>query len=173
MEQPQKDNSSEPTLEVSNTSVTLESLKEEIEALRANIQNRKKETTVLKVMLYTGVILLMLAYFYSNDSIQQTQLDAVEIKLNQYKNELRSDQERAFESIQDNIYDQIASIKVNMENISKSTAIANSGQLENTIREMNDSLGHLKVDSPQLQELVSQIKEDSEKFIATYKFHTE
>ncbi len=173
MEQPPKDNSSEPTLEVSNTSVTLESLKEEIEALRANVQNRKKETTVLKVMLYTGVILLMLAYFYSNDSIQQTQLDAVEIKLNQYKNELRSDQERAFESIQDNIYDQIASMKVNMENISKSNAIANSGQLENTIREMNDRLGSLNINSPQLEQLVTQIKEDSEKFISTYKFHAE
>lgn len=55
---------------------------DEVRALAQKMETRKRETTVLKIMLYTGVVVMMVAFFYSSNALHEAQLKSFEVNLN-------------------------------------------------------------------------------------------
>ena len=53
---------------------SIENLSTQLIKIRENIQKRKRETTTLKILLYTGLFLLLIGFIYSNTTLQRVQL---------------------------------------------------------------------------------------------------
>ncbi len=61
------------TREENSAAVSTASLKSQIEALQADMQTSQKQNTSLKIMLFSGFIILMLGFFYSSGMFQRSQ----------------------------------------------------------------------------------------------------
>ena len=53
---------------------SFEQISSQLITIRDNIQKRKRETTALRILLYTGLFLLLIGFIYSNTTLQRVQL---------------------------------------------------------------------------------------------------
>lgn len=78
-------------------------LSTEVQAIRATLEKRKRENTTLKILLYTGLIILFLGFIYSNTTLQRVQLKNQESSFTILQNELRYELSVAEKMISDEI----------------------------------------------------------------------
>ena len=57
---------------------TIDSLSAELEEVKMNLQKRKRENTTLKVLLYTGLLVLLVGFLYSNSVLQRAHMRSLE-----------------------------------------------------------------------------------------------
>ena len=53
---------------------TIDSLSAELEGVKKNLQKRKSENTTLKVLFYTGLLVLLVGFLYSNSVLQRAHM---------------------------------------------------------------------------------------------------
>jgi len=56
----------------------IDSLSEELEGVKKNLQKRKSENTTLKILFYTGLFVLLLGFLYSNSVLQRAHMRSLE-----------------------------------------------------------------------------------------------
>ena len=52
---------------------TPESIASELETIRESLRKRKSDTTILKILFYTGFAALLFGFFYTNQTLQRAQ----------------------------------------------------------------------------------------------------
>ena len=57
---------------------TIDSLSAELEGVKENLQKRKSENTTLKILLYTGLLVLLGGFLYSNSVLQRAHMRSLE-----------------------------------------------------------------------------------------------
>ena len=57
---------------------TIDSLSAELEGVKKNLQKRKSENTTLKILLYTGLFVLLVGFLYSNSVLQRAHMRSLE-----------------------------------------------------------------------------------------------
>ena len=57
---------------------TIDSLSAELEEVKKNLQKRKSENTTLKVLFYTGLLVLLVGFLYSNSVLQRAHMRSLE-----------------------------------------------------------------------------------------------
>ena len=57
---------------------TINRLSDELETVRKDVQKRKSENTTLKVLLYTGLVVLLVGFLYSNSVLQRAHIRSLE-----------------------------------------------------------------------------------------------
>ena len=57
---------------------TVDSLSTELERVKENLQKRKSENTTLKVLFYTGLLVLLVGFLYSNSVLQRAHMRSLE-----------------------------------------------------------------------------------------------
>jgi len=57
---------------------TIDSLSVELEGVKKNLQKRKNENATLKILLYTGLFVLLVGFLYSNSVLQRAHMRSLE-----------------------------------------------------------------------------------------------
>ena len=66
------------TDEIESLTKMINNLSSELETVRTNVQKRKVENTSLKVLLYTGLLVLLAGFLYSNSNLQRAHMRSLE-----------------------------------------------------------------------------------------------
>lgn len=66
-------------------------LSSELEIVKGNLRSRKQETTNLKILLYTGLALLLVGFMIFNTSMQRLQIENLESSLTELRSQMRQD----------------------------------------------------------------------------------
>ncbi len=106
------------------------------------IRKSRRDILGLKIMIYTAVILLVGGVLY-------------------YNNEL--------ESAQKNFQMEIQGTQHQLDTLMRERALGAGNQLEGVMEEMVVTISRLANESPQTQQLIEKVKEDSGDFLHTYR----
>lgn len=143
------------------------SLKTQIEALQADIQTIKKQSASLKVMLYAGFIILMVGFFYSSGMFKQKQTEDVKASFHKMRNRVNHE----LLVIQKGLFSEILRLQEQLEEASaRGPAPA---ELKDIIDRMNSLIEPLQPQGVETQELIEEIRQNSQEFLKVYGQHTD
>jgi hypothetical protein len=148
-----------------NEALTLASLKAEVESLQADIKSNKRQNLSLKVMLYVGIIILMLGFFYSSGMFKQTHEDNVEASFYNMRNRVNHE----LLQIQKSLFGEILRLQEELENVSSKGPTPS--ELKDIIHRMNVSVESLQTQGPETEEVAEDIRQSSEEFLKVYEQH--
>jgi len=148
-----------------NEALTLASLKSEIELLQADIKSNKRQNLSLKVMLYVGIIVLLLGFFYSSGMFKQTQQDNVEASFYNMRNRVNHE----LLQIQKSLFGEILRLQEELENVSGKGP--SPAELKDIINRMNASVEALPFQGEYTQGLADEIHHNSREFLTVYEQH--
>lgn len=138
--------------------LSLKKLQEEIETLRADNRARKKETAALKTMLYVGIILLMIAFFYSSSALQEVQEQSLENSFSGLQDQVNIVEKGLFRDF----------LKLE-EQIEKSHRRTTPSEFRDTLRRMSASINSMEPRKPETRQLIDAVLRDSMEFMEVYE----
>ncbi|MDA0692745.1 MAG: hypothetical protein O3A78_04085 [Nitrospinae bacterium] len=139
---------------------TVKNISSELETIKQNIQTRKTENTTLKILFYTGLIVLLLGFLYTNSTLQRAQMDSLESSIHT----LQTLMNRELMSVEKNVYGQIDRLEKNSEESSKSN-------LQERLENMSLALSRLSPGDAKTAELIDRVKRDSLELSREYAEH--
>ncbi|MFQ5673584.1 MAG: hypothetical protein ACE5G9_10855 [Nitrospinales bacterium] len=141
---------------------TIRSLASELETIKENIQKRKRETTTLKIMLYTGLFLLMVGFIYSNTTLQRVQLKSLEEDFQALTRQSNQD----LTAVQNVIFRQMRRLKDELKN--GPAGKQNENRLRETLAGATSAVAHIRPADPEFQKLVEQFALDSDALLQSF-----
>jgi len=121
----------------------------------------------LKIMLYTGVVLLMAGFFYYNYSIQNVRLQALDA--NSYFRQSQGDLNTM--RMQKSVLHEIQVLKTDVDNLIKQHTLGIGNHVEQTVVSMNNTLALLRNEPSKVRGLSLQVQRTSREFLEAYKIH--
>ena len=67
-----------PNENIHSLTTTIHSLSAELEGVKKSLQKRKSENTTLKILFYTGLLVLLVGFLYSNSVLQRAHMRSLE-----------------------------------------------------------------------------------------------
>ena len=67
-----------PNENIHSLTTTIHSLSAELDEVRKSLQKRKSENTTLKILFYTGLLVLLVGFLYSNSVLQRAHMRSLE-----------------------------------------------------------------------------------------------
>jgi len=116
------------------------------EVFESLLRKSRRDILGLKIMLYTAVILLVGGFLYYNNALQSAQ--------------------RSFRF-------EMQDTRHQLDTIMSERALDASSHLEGIMEEMNGTISRLDNQSPQAQQLIERVKEDSDDFMHSYREYSE
>ena len=110
------------------------------------VRKSRRDILGLKIMLYTAVILLVGGFLYYNNALQ---------------------------SAQKNFRFEMQDTRHQLDTLMEERVRNASGQLEGIMEEMNGTISRLDNQSPKVQQLIEQVKEDTGDFMHSYRKYSE
>ncbi len=110
------------------------------------VRKTKRDVLGLKIMLFTAVVLLVGGSLYYNIELRSTQ--------NNFHLEMQGTQSQ-------------------LDTLMQDRALGAGNRLEGVVEEMNSTISRLDNESPQVQQLIERVKEDSGDFLHTYRQYSE
>lgn len=147
---------------------------DEVRTLANNLETRKRETTVLKIMLYTGVVVMMVAFFYSSNALHEAQLKSFEANLNHMQKMMQANIEIVERSVQRQVkglQDEIRVFEKKVEELEgrQSTYYLKEQKLSEVVKTLNEAVGPLAKNNPQLAGKLNELTRKSEALTRAYK----
>jgi hypothetical protein len=106
------------------------------------VRKSRRDILGLKIMVYTAVILLVGGFLYYNNELQ---------------------------SAQKNFHLEMQGTQSQLDTLMKDRALGAGNRLEGVVEGMNSTISRLDNESPQAQQLIERVKEDSGDFLHTYR----
>ena len=162
-----KNRQEEDSSNENGAALSMASLKTQIEALHGDIQTSKKQSASLKVMLYTGFIILLAGFFYSSGMFKQSQKDSVKASFHKMRNRVNHE----LLVIQKGLFSEILRLQEQLEEASaRGPAPA---EVKDTIERMNALNEWLQPQGVEAQELIEEIRQNSQEFLKVYDRNTD
>ncbi|SVC65973.1 uncharacterized protein METZ01_LOCUS318827 [marine metagenome] len=140
---------------------TVDSLSTELERVKENLQKRKSENTTLKVLFYTGLLVLLVGFLYSNSVLQRAHMRSLE------KNII---------SLEQRLSNGINQVKMNMDlNIQeakKELKLIEDVDIFTVLSRMDYAISQLHPEKEQTVMLVNQVRLDTDEFTRLLKNQT-
>ena len=124
----------------------------ELNAIKINVENRKREITTLKILFYTALAVLLLGFIYTNQTLQRAQLNNLEANIAALK--YRADENML--SLERKLRQEILENKIE----------GPQNSLNKSIQSMNHALGKLKHKTKAIEKLIKKVKKESEELIS-------
>ncbi len=142
-----------------NTTLTdsVDALSSELETIKLNIQKRKSENTTLKILFYTGLIVLLLGFLYTNATLQRAQMDSMESSIQL----LRTLMNKELLSVEKNVYQKIDLLEKNAGEQSKVN-------LQEALENMTLAISRLNPDDEKTATLIKQVRKNSRELREAY-----
>jgi hypothetical protein len=112
------------------------------EDMESLVRKSRRDILGLKIMLYTAVILLVGGSLYYNNELQ---------------------------SAQRNFHQEIQGTQSQLDTLMQDRALGAGNRLEGIVEDMNSTISRLDAESPQVQQSIERVKEDSGDFLHTYR----
>ncbi len=129
----------------------------ELATLKLNIQKRKSENTTLKILFYTGLIVLLLGFMYTNSTLQRAQMDSMESSIHI----LRTLMNNELLSVEKNVYQKI-------DLLEKGAGERSKANLQESLEDMTQAISRLAPDDEKTAKLIDRVKKHSKELSAAY-----
>ena len=106
------------------------------------VRKSRRDILGLKIMLFTAVILLVGGSLYYNNELQ---------------------------SAQKNFHQEMQGTQSQLDTLMQDRTLGASNRVEEIVEEMNSTISRLDMESPQIQQSIERVKEDSGDFLHTYR----
>ncbi len=136
---------------------SVDALSSELETIKLNIQKRKSENTTLKILFYTGLIVLLLGFLYTNATLQRAQMDSMESSIQL----LRTLMNKELLSVEKNVYQKIDLLEKNAGEQSKVN-------LQEALENMTLAISRLNPDDEKTATLIKQVRKNSRELREAY-----
>lgn len=140
---------------------------DEVRALSLNLEARKRETTVLKIMLYTGVVVLMVAFFYSSNALYQAQLESFQNNLKHLQNITQAN----MEVMERNLNGDISKLKNQLGKLERqqTTFYLKEQKLSEVLRTLDQAIEPLAEKNPELAGQLDNLKQNANELNLAYR----
>lgn len=136
---------------------SVDAIASELETLKLNIQKRKSENTTLKILFYTGLIVLLLGFLYTNSTLQRAQMDSMESSIHLLRNLMNKE----LLSVEKNVYQKIDLLEKGAGELSRAN-------LQESLTDMTAAISRLNPDDEKTVELIDLVKKHSQELSAAY-----
>lgn len=142
-----------------NTTLTnsVDTVSSELETIKLNIQKRKSENTTLKILFYTGLIVLLLGFLYTNATLQRAQMDSMESSIQL----LRTLMNKELMSVEKNVYQKI-------DRLEKFSGEQSKVNLQENLENMTLAISQLNPDDEKTAGLIALVKKHSRELSEAY-----
>ena len=134
-------------------SKSINSLDSELEGIKKNLQKRKSENTTLRVLFYTGLLVLLVGFLYSNSVLQRAHMRSLEKNIITLEQRLSHDINQA---------------KVNLElDIQKSkeeVKLIEGTDVFSVLKRMDYAISQLRPKHEQTTTLINQVRLNTDEF---------
>ncbi|MFQ5716457.1 MAG: hypothetical protein ACE5GQ_05090 [Nitrospinales bacterium] len=149
---------------------SFDQLSSEFQTVRENVQKRKRETTTLKILLYTGLLLLLIGFIYSNTSLQQVQLQNLEAHFQTFQNQVNED----LVTVEKSVFEEFQRVKTSLEEMSdrkRSEEALNRREqlLSDTIGKVKKVLAQIDIVDEETGKLIGQLDKDSAELLLAFE----
>jgi hypothetical protein len=134
------------------------SLSAEMKEVKKNLQKCKRDNTTLKVLFYTGLLILLVGFLYSNSVLQRAHMRSLE------KNII---------SLEERLSQEINQIKVSLElNIQeekKEVKLIDGSNIFTVLKRMDYAISQLRPKKEQTTALLNQVRLNTDEFTQLLK----
>ena len=134
-------------------SKSINSLGSELEGIKKNLQKRKSENTTLRVLFYTGLLVLLVGFLYSNSVLQRAHMRSLEKNIITLEQRLSHDINQA---------------KVNLElDIQKSkdeVKLIEGADIFSVLKRMDYAISQLRPKKEHTTTLINQVRLNTDEF---------
>ena len=132
---------------------TIDSLSAELEEVKNNLQIRKRENTTLKVLFYTGLLVLLVGFLYSNSVLQRAHMRSLE------KNIISLEQRLSHEINQVKM-----SLELDIQGAKKEVKIIDGADIFTVLERMDYAISKLQPKKEKTVLLVNQVRLNTNEF---------
>ncbi len=140
---------------------TIDSLSAELERVKENTQKQKSENTNLKVLFYTGLLVLLVGFLYSNSVLQRAHMRSLEKNIISLEQRLSSD-----------ISQVRVSMNLDIQEAKKELKLFEDVDIFKVLSRMDHAISKLHPEKEQTVMLVNRVRLNTEEFIRLLKNQT-
>ena len=134
------------------------SLSAEMKEVKKNLQKRKRENTTLKVLFYTGLLVLLVGFLYSNSVLQRAHMRSLE------KNIISLEQRLSQEINQIKV-----SLELNIQKEKKEVKLIDGDNIFTVLKRMDYAISQLRPKKEQTTALLNQVRLNTDEFTRLLK----
>ena len=134
------------------------SLSAELEGVKKTLQKRKRENTTLKVLFYTGLLVLLVGFLYSNSVLQRAHMRSLE------KNIISLEQRLSHEINQVKL-----SLELDIQGAKKEVELIDDADIFTVLERMDYAISQLRPYEEQTTALVNQVRLNIDEFTQLLK----
>ena len=129
------------------------SLSAGLEGVKQTLQKRKRENTTLKVLFYTGLLILLVGFLYSNSVLQRAHMRSME------KNIISLEQRLSHEINQVKL-----SLELDIQGAKKEVELIDDADIFTVLERMDYAISQLRPKEEQTTALVNQVRLNTDEF---------
>jgi len=129
------------------------SLSAELEGVKKALQKRKRENTTLKVLFYTGLLVLLVGFLYSNSVLQRAHMRSME------RNIISLEQRLSHEINQVKL-----SLELDIQGAKKEVELIDDADIFTVLERMDYAISQLRPKKEQITALVNQVRLNTDEF---------
>ena len=129
------------------------SLSAELEGVKQTLQKRKRENTTLKVLFYTGLLILLVGFLYSNSVLQRAHMRSME------RNIISLEQRLSHEINQVKL-----SLELDIQGAKKEVELIDDADIFTVLERMDYAISQLRPKKEQITALVNQVRLNTDEF---------
>jgi methyl-accepting chemotaxis protein len=129
------------------------SLSAELEGVKKTLQKRKRENTTLKVLFYTGLLVLLVGFLYSNSVLQRAHMRSLE------KNIISLEHRLSHEINQVKL-----SLELDIQGAKKEVELIDDADIFTVLERMDYAISQLRPKKEQITALVNQVRLNTDEF---------
>ena len=134
------------------------SLSAELEEVKKNLQKRKSENTTLKVLFYTGMLVLLVGFLYSNSVLQRAHMRSLEKNIISLEQRLSHD------------IDQVKmNLELDIQGVKKEVKLIDGADIFTVLERMDYAISKLRPNEEQTTALVNQVRLNTDEFTQLLK----
>ncbi len=134
--------------EIEKLTTTLSQVSGELNTIKASIEKRKSETTTLKILFYTGLVVLLVGFIYTNQTLQRTQSRNLETNIATPQSRINHN----LLSLERKLHEKITTLGIK----------TNGLDLHESIKNMNRALSALRPETQTTSALIKKVQRDSQ-----------
>ena len=140
---------------------TIDSLSAELEEVKKNLQKRKSENTTLKILFYTGLLVLLVGFLYSNSVLQRAHMRSLEKNIISLEQRLSND-----------INQVKLSLELDIQGAKKEVKLIDGADIFTVLGQMDYAISKLRLKEEQTTSLVNQVRLNTDEFTQLLKNQT-
>ena len=150
-----------PNENIHSLTTTIDSLSAELDEVRKSLQKRKSENTTLKILFYTGLLVLLVGFLYSNSVLQRAHMRSLEKNIISLEQRLSHD-----------ISQVVMNLELAIQEEKKGLKLIDGTDIFTVLDRMDYAISQLRLKKEQTVMLVNQVRLDTDEFSRLLKNRT-